>query len=108
MVRPKMASSPSCVSSVARKDPYAAIDRAIRAAGGQLPVRGNVISQLSATSGFAGTTGPIGFDVAGDTTNRVLSVTAPARPRRGSSQAWLITAIRYLFDSVLDSRPIVT
>lgn len=56
---------------------YAAIDRAIRAAGGQLPVRGNVISQLSATSGFAGATGTIGFDVAGDTTNRVLSVTAP-------------------------------
>jgi branched-chain amino acid transport system substrate-binding protein len=64
---------------------YAAIDRAIRAAGGQLPVRGNVISQLSATSGFVGATGTIGFDAAGDTTNRVLSVTAstgddPAAP----------------------------
>ncbi|MGA8921735.1 MAG: branched-chain amino acid ABC transporter substrate-binding protein [Candidatus Dormiibacterota bacterium] len=56
---------------------YAAIDRAIRAAGGQLPVRGNVISQLSTTAGFAGMTGTIGFDPAGDTTNRVFAVTTP-------------------------------
>ncbi|MGH7764036.1 MAG: branched-chain amino acid ABC transporter substrate-binding protein [Candidatus Dormibacteraceae bacterium] len=57
---------------------YAAIDRAIRAAGGQLPVRGNVVSQLSVTSRFAGTTGTIGFDSLGDTTGRVISVVEPS------------------------------
>ncbi|HEY1420679.1 MAG TPA: branched-chain amino acid ABC transporter substrate-binding protein [Candidatus Dormibacteraeota bacterium] len=53
---------------------YSAIDRAIRAAGGQLPVRGNVVSQLSATQAFPGAIGPIGFDPAGDNTTRVISV----------------------------------
>lgn len=57
---------------------YAALDRAIRASGGQLPARGNVISQLSVTSGFAGVTGTIGFDPAGDTTNRIVSILEPA------------------------------
>ncbi len=57
---------------------YAALDRAIAASGGQLPVRGNVVSQLSATQQFAGVTGQIGFDGAGDTTNRVVSVFEPA------------------------------
>ena len=57
---------------------YAAIGRAIRAAGGGEPVRGNVISQLSVTSGFAGATGTIGFDPAGDTTNRLVSIYEPA------------------------------
>jgi branched-chain amino acid transport system substrate-binding protein len=56
---------------------FAAIDRAIRAAGGRLPARGNVISQLSTTSGFAAATGMMGFDAAGDTTNRVISIFQP-------------------------------
>ena len=57
---------------------YAALDRAIRAAGGQVPPRGNVVSQLTVTAGFAGATGPIGFDAAGDTTHRVVSIYEPA------------------------------
>lgn len=57
---------------------YAAIHRAIAAAGGQLPERGNVISQLSVPDKLAGVTGSIGFDAAGDTTNRILSVFEPA------------------------------
>lgn len=73
---------------------YAALGRAIHASGGQLPDRGNVISQLSVTSGFAGTTGTIGFDSVGDTTNRIVSLLEP-----GSSDpraAWrLVTAIDY-------------
>lgn len=56
---------------------YAALDRAIRAAGGQLPPRSNVISQLTVTSGFAGATGTFGFDPAGDSTRRVISVYEP-------------------------------
>lgn len=73
---------------------YAALGRAIHVSGGQLPDRGNVISQLSVTSGFDGTTGTIGFDSAGDTTNRIVSLFEP-----GSSDpraAWkLVTAIDY-------------
>ena len=53
---------------------YDALDRAIKAASGRLPPRGNVISQLSITHGFAGATGVIGFDSNGDTTHPVLSV----------------------------------
>jgi len=64
---------------------FAAIDRAIRAAGGQFPVRGNVVSQLSATSGFAGVTGTIGFDSAGDTTNRIISIYEPAGSNPGDT-----------------------
>jgi branched-chain amino acid transport system substrate-binding protein len=53
---------------------YAALHWAIRAAGGHLPDRGTVISELAQTSGFAGATGSLGFDAAGDTTNRVVSI----------------------------------
>ena len=53
---------------------YAALDRAIKAAGGRLPARADVITQLAATQGYSGATGTIGFDAAGDTTHRALSV----------------------------------
>ena len=53
---------------------YAALDRAIKAAGGRLPERADVIAQLAATQGYSGATGTIGFDAAGDTTHRALSV----------------------------------
>ena len=53
---------------------YGALDRAIKAAGGRLPARADVIAQVAATQGFAGATGTIGFDQAGDTTHRALSV----------------------------------
>src|SRR5581483_1013112 len=53
---------------------YAAIESAIKLAGGGLPARGSVVSQLSATSDYTGVTGLLGFDAAGDTTRRVVSV----------------------------------
>ena len=53
---------------------YDAIDRAIKAAGGKLPGRGEVLAQLAATRAFAGVTGTFGFDAAGDTTHRVISI----------------------------------
>lgn len=56
---------------------YAALERAVRSSGYGIPDRGNVISQLSVTSGFSGATGMIGFDRAGDTTNRFVSVVEP-------------------------------
>lgn len=53
---------------------YAALDRAIQAAGGGSPARPQVISELARTSGLAGVTGTLGFDPNGDTTNRVISI----------------------------------
>lgn len=53
---------------------YAALDRAIRAAGGKQPGRDHVINELSATTAYAGAGGTFGFDGTGDTTLRVLSV----------------------------------
>lgn len=53
---------------------YAALDKAISAGAGGPPTRDQVISQLAKTSGLAGTTGMLGFDPNGDTTNRVISI----------------------------------
>jgi branched-chain amino acid transport system substrate-binding protein len=59
---------------------YAAIERAVHAAGGLVPVRGNVVGQLSVTANFPGVTGTLGFDPAGDSTHRVVSIVEPAGP----------------------------
>jgi branched-chain amino acid transport system substrate-binding protein len=59
---------------------YAALDRAIKAAGGRKPARADVISQVAATLDFAGATGVIGFDPAGDNTHRVISVLEATGP----------------------------
>jgi branched-chain amino acid transport system substrate-binding protein len=67
---------------------YAAIDRAIKLDGGKLPARGDVVTQLAATQGFVGATGIIGFDPAGDTTHRVLSIYAAPGP--DSRSAWTL------------------
>ena len=53
---------------------YAALDRAIRDAGGQAPERAKVTKDLGQISGLAGLTGNLGFDASGDTTNRVISI----------------------------------
>jgi len=53
---------------------YAALDRAIRGSGGELPSRPRVVSAVAETSGLAGATGNLGFDASGDTTNRVISI----------------------------------
>ena len=62
---------------------YDALDRAIKAAGGQAPPRGNVISQLSITYAFDGAIGVFGFDAAGDSTRQVITLyePQPAAPR---------------------------
>src|SRR5256885_470128 len=62
---------------------YAALDRAIRDAGGHLPARAKVTAELAQTSGLAGANGTLGFDAAGDTTNRIVTVfeAAGADPR---------------------------
>jgi branched-chain amino acid transport system substrate-binding protein len=53
---------------------YAALDQAIRDAGGQAPDRARVTRDLALVSGLAGLTGTLGFDAAGDTTNRVITI----------------------------------
>jgi branched-chain amino acid transport system substrate-binding protein len=53
---------------------YSAIRRAIEAAAGGLPTRPEVVTQLASTTGYPGVTGFIGFDEAGDATNRQISM----------------------------------
>jgi branched-chain amino acid transport system substrate-binding protein len=53
---------------------YDAIGKAIRAAGGKMPARDDVVAKLAATTAFPGATGTFGFDAAGDTTHRVISI----------------------------------
>ncbi len=53
---------------------YAALNRAILAGGGRLPSREAITAELARTSGLDGITGELGFDAAGDTTKRVVSV----------------------------------
>jgi branched-chain amino acid transport system substrate-binding protein len=53
---------------------YAALGQAISADGGGIPERAAVTAAVAATSGLAGATGNLGFDGAGDTTNRIVSI----------------------------------
>ncbi|MEO8745451.1 MAG: branched-chain amino acid ABC transporter substrate-binding protein [Candidatus Dormiibacterota bacterium] len=63
---------------------YSALDRAIRATGGKLPARDSVVAELATTTTFTGATGTFGFDKAGDTTLRQLSVyESPAAASKG-------------------------
>jgi branched-chain amino acid transport system substrate-binding protein len=68
---------------------YAALGRAISTAGGSLPSRAAVVAELARTSGFDGTTGRLGFDGAGDTTNRVISIYEA--PGSDLKAAWTLT-----------------
>lgn len=73
---------------------YAAIDRAIKAAGGKLPSRDAVVAQLAATTAFSGASGTIGFDAAGDTTVRLVSV-FESRSADPAAPWSFVTAIDY-------------
>jgi branched-chain amino acid transport system substrate-binding protein len=68
---------------------YDALDRAIKAAGGNIPARDSIVSELAWTSRFHGATGTFGFDAAGDTTLRLVSIFKPSsRPQA----AWIWVA----------------
>lgn len=62
----------------------AAIGRAIDGASGAIPTREAVRSQVAATSGFASSLGPVGFDANGDSTLRFVSIYTT----RGAPVAW--------------------
>ena len=70
---------------------YAAIGRAINAAGGGLPTRTDVIAELARTSGFDGITGTLGFDASGDATSRVISIFEATGPDPGG--AWRLAGM---------------
>lgn len=53
---------------------YYALNQAIQASGSGLPERSAVTAKVAMTDGLAGATGTLGFDSAGDTVNRVVSV----------------------------------
>jgi branched-chain amino acid transport system substrate-binding protein len=73
---------------------YDAIDRAIKDAGGKLPARSDVVTKLAATTAFAGVTGTFGFDAAGDTTHRIVSVYAARGSDPAAAWPW-VGAIDY-------------
>jgi branched-chain amino acid transport system substrate-binding protein len=68
---------------------YDAIDRAIKAAGGNMPARDSVVAELAATTAFAGATGAFGFDSGGDTTRRVVSIFESAGPDPRTAWTWV-------------------
>ncbi|HSS93224.1 MAG TPA: branched-chain amino acid ABC transporter substrate-binding protein [Candidatus Dormibacteraeota bacterium] len=79
---------------------YAAIGHAINSAGGKSPSRDSVIKELAATTAFAGATGTFGFDSAGDTSMRTLSVfesksADPAQPWTWVTSVDYTTALPY-------------
>ena len=68
---------------------YDALDKAIKAAGGKLPARAEVVAALAATTGFHGVTGTFGFDAAGDTTQRIVSIFQPAGSDPNAPWRWV-------------------
>ncbi len=73
---------------------YEALGRAIKAAGGKLPARADVVAQLAATTSFQGVTGTFGFDTSGDSTHRVVSIFEATSPDPAVGWRW-VGAIDY-------------
>jgi branched-chain amino acid transport system substrate-binding protein len=73
---------------------YEAIGRGLESAEGKRPSRDKIISELGATTSYAGATGNIGFDTAGDSTLRVVSVFESAGSDPRASWTW-IAAVDY-------------
>jgi branched-chain amino acid transport system substrate-binding protein len=73
---------------------YDALDRGIKAAGGKLPARADVVAKLAATTAFQGVTGTFGFDAAGDTTQRIVSVFQPTSSDPAAPWRW-VSAVDY-------------
>jgi branched-chain amino acid transport system substrate-binding protein len=73
---------------------YDALGRAIRAAAGKLPTRPDIVAELAATTTFQGVTGTFGFDAAGDTSNRVVSVVEATSSDPAAGWRW-VNAVDY-------------
>jgi branched-chain amino acid transport system substrate-binding protein len=70
---------------------YQALDRAIRASAGNMPARDSVVAVIAATTAYSGSTGVFGFDPAGDTTLRLVSIFKPASADLDMGWTWLTT-----------------
>jgi branched-chain amino acid transport system substrate-binding protein len=70
---------------------YDALDRAIKANAGKLPARDQVLTELAGTTSYQGATGKFGFDAAGDTTLRVVSIFEPAGSDPAAPWTWVHT-----------------
>jgi branched-chain amino acid transport system substrate-binding protein len=70
---------------------YDAMDRAIKANAGKLPARDQVLTELAGTTAFQGASGKFGFDAAGDTTLRVISILEPAGSDPAQAWTWVHT-----------------
>jgi ABC-type branched-subunit amino acid transport system substrate-binding protein len=70
---------------------YDALDRAIKAAGGNMPARDSVVAELAATTAYSGATGVFGFDPFGDTTLRLVTIFRPASPDPDAGWTWVTT-----------------
>ena len=70
---------------------YYALDRAIKASGGNVPFRDTVVTHLAATTSFTGAMGTFGFDPDGDTTQRLVSIFKPAGTDPRSGWKWVDT-----------------
>jgi len=68
---------------------YDALDQAIKASAGNMPARDSVVAVLAATTAFSGATGVFGFDSAGDTTLRLLSIYRPSGPDPEAAWTWV-------------------
>ena len=73
---------------------YDAIGKSIKAAAGKMPTREDVVANLAATTAFQGATGIFGFDTAGDTTRRVLSIFEATGPEPSAGWRW-VSAVDY-------------
>ena len=68
---------------------YDALDKAIKGAEGKLPARADVVAKLAATAAFQGVTGAIGFDAAGDTLQRIVSIFQPTSSDPTAPWRWV-------------------
>jgi branched-chain amino acid transport system substrate-binding protein len=73
---------------------YDALDRAIKASAGNMPARDSVVAELAATPAYSGAMGVFGFDPAGDTTLRLVSIFRPSSPDLDSGWTW-VAAVDY-------------
>ena len=56
-----------------------------------MPARDSIVAELAATTAFTGATGTFGFDAAGDTTLRLLSIFTPAGASPRAGWTWVET-----------------
>ena len=84
----------------------AAIEKAIKANGGKMPTRADVLKNIAATNNFDTPIGKIGFDANGDTTAGILSLykitQRQGRVRRPSDRGRLVALLEVFFQQLVN------